>query len=248
MRNSLRAYHSSVETARSTGSICAGLGIVSSLNTVLAATRTGSIHRPSTVALPSILDAAHSFAGQAIRSGDLVIDATVGNGHDTLFLLREVGAEGRVVGFDIQADALDATRQRVQRQAPEQAERLRLVHDGHEAMTAHLGEQAAGTVGAIMFNLGYLPGGDHAITTNPETTRSALSQGLDLLRPGGVMTIVAYSGHPGGEEEAQAVESWAASLPQDPYRALSYRFVNQRNDPPRLFAVEKRDSSRNGDT
>lgn len=187
----------------------------------------------------SVLDAAHSIAGHAIRPEDLVIDATLGNGHDTLFLLREIGAEGRVVGFDVQRKALDATRERVQRQAPAIMDRLRLVHDGHEAMAAHLDDEASGTVGAVMFNLGYLPGGDHSIITEPETTCAALTASAELLRPGGVITIVAYSGHQGGEEEFQAVESWAASLPQDAFRALSYRFVNQKNDPPRLFAVEK---------
>lgn len=199
------------------------------------------------MAIASVLDAAHSLAGQAIKPDDLVIDATVGNGHDTLFLLREVGTEGQVVGFDVQRKALNATRERVQQYAPETVDRLRLVHDGHEAMRTHVDDQAVGTVGAVMFNLGYLPGADHSIITQPETTCAALDVGADLLRPSGVITIVAYSGHAGGEEELQTVESWAASLPQDAFRALSYRFVNQTNDPPRLFAVERRAGSRKDD-
>lgn len=195
-----------------------------------------SFPHPFVVELLSILDAAHSIVGQAVRSDDLVIDATVGNGHDTLFLLREIGAKGRVVGFDVQQEALDATRERVQRQASAAMDRLRLVHDGHEAMSSHLDDE---TLGAVMFNLGYLPGDDHSIITEPETTCTALNASANLLRSGGVITIVAYSGHAGGEEELQAVEAWVASLPQDEFRALSYRFINQTNDPPRLFAVEK---------
>jgi len=197
------------------------------------------------MALPSILDAAHSFVAQSITPSDFVIDATVGNGHDTLFLLREVGAEGRVVGFDIQPEALDATRDRVRRHAPETMERLRLVHDGHESMIEHLSDTVVGHVGAVMFNLGYLPGGDHSIITEPDSTCQALDVSAEVLRPGGVITIVAYSGHAGGEEEVRAVEAWGADRPQDTFRTLSYRFVNQSNDPPRLFVVEKRPASSN---
>lgn len=195
------------------------------------------------MAISPVLDAAHSFAGQAIRTGGLAIDATVGNGHDTLFLVSEVGAEGRVVGFDVQSRALDATRDRVRREAPTAADRLCLILAGHESMNEHLDEQISGTVDAVMFNLGYLPGGDHSITTEPETTRQALDTSAGLLRPGGVITVVAYPGHKGGEEETRAIELWASSLPQDSFRALSYRFVNQANDPPRLIAVEKHEDS-----
>lgn len=194
------------------------------------------------MAIPSVLETAHSLAEQAITVGDLTIDATVGNGHDTLFLVQEVESDGRVVGFDIQAEALDATQERIQRHAPEATDRLRLVQAGHETMDEHLDEDDFGRVGAVLFNLGYLPGGDHSIITEPDTTCRALDTSADLLRPGGVITIVAYSGHEGGDKEVRAVESWTSSLPQDTFRVLSYRFVNQTNDPPRLFAIEKRES------
>jgi len=178
------------------------------------------------------------LAGRALDPGGLAIDATVGNGHDTLFLVQAVGAQGRVVGFDIQEEALDETRRRVQAEAPDAS--LRLVHAGHETMGDHLSENDFGTVEAVMFNLGYLPGGDHSLTTVPETTCRALDTSVDLLRPGGIITVVAYPGHEGGGEETQAVESWASALPEDTYRSLSHRFVNQPSDAPRLYAVEKR--------
>jgi hypothetical protein len=97
-----------------------------------------------------------------------------------------------------------------------------------------------GKLGVIMFNLGYLPGSDHSITTEPKSTLDALREGVTLLRPGGLITVVAYPGHEGGATETEAVSDWSSALPQDSFRVLSYRFVNQRNDPPRLFAVEKR--------
>lgn len=191
------------------------------------------------MAIPSVLDAAHWLAGRAVDSGGLAIDATVGNGHDTLFLTQAVGPQGQVVGFDIQEEALNETRRRVRADAPEAS--LRLVHAGHETMADHLSESVTGTVDAVMFNLGYLPGGDHAITTEPETTCRALDTSVNLLRPGGLITVVAYTGHEGGEKEAQAVEAWGAARPDDAFRVLSYQFVNQTNDPPRLYALEKRE-------
>ncbi|MBB4088840.1 threonine dehydrogenase-like Zn-dependent dehydrogenase [Salinibacter ruber] len=116
------------------------------------------------------------------------------------------------------------------------------MHAGHQTLARHIEEAERGRVGAIMFNLGYLPGGDHSVVTRPETTRQALDAGTEALRPGGVITVVAYTGHEGGDEEADAVEAWASALPQAQFRALSYRFPNWSNDPPRLFAVEKRDA------
>lgn len=190
--------------------------------------------------IPSILDAAHDLAARGLEPGGIAIDATVGNGHDTLFLVQEVGQGGQVVGFDVQTEALQATREHVRAEAPAAVDRLRLVHDGHEQMTSHVEEETRGRVGAVMFNLGYLPGSDHAVTTEAETTLDALRAAVDLLRVGGIITIVAYPGHEGGRVETEAVSEWAAALPQDAYRVLSYRFVNQVNDPPRLFAVEKR--------
>lgn len=194
-------------------------------------------------AIPSILDFAHTLAAAGLEPGGLAIDATVGNGHDALFLVREVGSGGRVIGFDIQAEALSATRERVRSHVPDASDRLRLVHAGHETMTSHLEEDRIGEVGAIMFNLGYLPGADHSVTTEPETTRRGLAASLDLLCPGGVITIVAYPGHEGGEEEAEIVAAWGASLPEDEFLVFSYRFANQTGDPPRLYAVEKREEN-----
>lgn len=188
--------------------------------------------------IPSILEYAHTLAGQAVEEGGVAVDATVGNGHDTVFLARAVGADGVVVGFDVQEEALAETRRRLSTEAL--GAPVRLVHAGHQTLARQLDDTERGRVGAIMFNLGYLPGGDHSITTRPETTRQALNASAEVLRPGGVITVVAYTGHEGGEAEAEVVESWASALPQEQFRALSYRLPNWSNDPPRLFAVEKR--------
>jgi len=90
-----------------------------------------------------------------------------------------------------------------------------------------------------MFNLGYLPGGDHAIKTRPHTTLAALAAALGALKRGGIITLVVYSGHPGGEEEYRAVKAYLAGLPQQEFAVLEYRFINQKNMPPLLFAVTR---------
>ena len=187
--------------------------------------------------LDGILDYATHLAERAVSTGGIAIDATVGNGHDTLSLARAVGDNGRVYGFDIQPHAIDATYRRLTEAGV--ASRVSLIRGGHEHMDEHLPASAVDRVDAIMFNLGYLPGGDKSLTTVPETTVAALDHAIHYLKPGGVITVVQYAGHEGGAAEAEAVDAWAAALDQENLRALSYRFVNQRNAPPRLLAVER---------
>jgi tRNA G37 N-methylase Trm5 len=103
--------------------------------------------------------------------------------------------------------------------------------------------KSIGQASAIMFNLGYLPGFDHQITTHPQSTLAGLDAAISLLRCGGVITIVAYTGHEGAQEETDAVEHWASLLPQKQFSVLSYRFINQLNHPPFLIVVEKKISS-----
>lgn len=120
------------------------------------------------------------------------------------------------------------------------AERVQLFLAGHEHMEERVPESAHGKVAATMFNLGYLPGGDHSVITHSQSTIPALAAALRLLRTGGVLTVVVYPGHPGGDEEAAAVADWCASLPQSAAQVLVYRFANARNNPPYLIAIEKK--------
>jgi predicted methyltransferase len=172
-----------------------------------------------------------------LRSGDLAIDATVGNGHDTVFLAQTVGATGRVLGFDVQAAALGMAQDRLHRAGV--SERVRLVQAGHETLGTHLPCEGR-RLRAVTFNLGYLPGGaDKTVVTRPETTVAALTAATRELGSGGIITVVLYTGHPGGAEEAAAVREWAKGLPQTYWSVLSYRFVNQRGTPPALLAIER---------
>lgn len=164
----------------------------------------------------SFTQRAHELIRQVLRPGDIAIDATVGNGYDTLFLAQCVGHEGQVYGFDIQQQALDSAWQQLRQAHLENV--VSLFHAGHELIPLLVPEQHAGKIKAIMFNLGYLPGGDKSRTTGISTTLAALEASLTLLSADGRITLLAYTGHPGGHEETEAVKSWAASLDPDLFR------------------------------
>jgi hypothetical protein len=105
-------------------------------------------------------------------------------------------------------------------------------------MDRHVPEQVVGHIDAAMFNLGYLPGSDKSVITAPDTTLRGLEHALRCLRPGGVLTVVKYVGHEGGQSEAEAVDAWAASLDPADARVLAYQFVN-RKTAPQLLAIER---------
>lgn len=169
-----------------------------------------------------ITQQAHDLLSTHVR-GSLAIDATAGNGHDTLFLANLVGPTGTVWAFDIQPEALRKTAARLiehqvpvelrlkpasPAQASEHHCRVIAIEADHAEMTQHLPHEIRGRVAAIMFNLGYLPGSDKDCITTTSSTRAALDTAIELLAPGGVLTVVVYPGHPGGQEEAEAVRSW----------------------------------------
>ena len=188
----------------------------------------------------SVLSQAQRWVKDRAGPGDCVVDATAGNGSDTLFLARTVGPRGRVFAFDVQAEALESTRRRLAGDpdagtlAPAE-----LVLAGHETMEETLPAELHGRVAAVMFNLGYLPGASSPLITLPGTTLAALEAAIRLLRSGGALTAVVYPGHEGGRDEADAVEGWAARLPQTVAQAVVYRFP-QKPDSPYLVALNKR--------
>lgn len=185
-----------------------------------------------TVAIQRPLTMARTFIASHVSDGAQVIDATAGNGHDTLFLARLVGDRGRVFSFDIQQEAIEHTRQCLERE--NLLERVNLIQQGHEQMHNFIHEPVA----AVMFNLGYLPGGDHLIVTRPESTVGALETSLHKLCKGGIITVVLYTGHKGGREEQDAVVKFCRKLNQKEYTVLSYKIINQVNDPPSLLVIE----------
>ena len=162
-----------------------------------------------------------------IQQGDWVIDATAGNGHDTLFLASCVGPEGRVLAFDIQEAALASARSRVG-----DATQVEFFHESHANMATHA---AAGSISVVMFNLGYLPGENHELTTQSGETLAALESAARLLKSGGVLSVICYPGHPAGATEALAVEAWMTALAAKGWRVARYGAVGTRRAAPFLL-------------
>ena len=134
------------------------------------------------------------------------MDATAGNGNDTEFLCRLTGADGKVYAFDIQKAAVEHTKKRLEEAGL--TERAEVILDGHEHMENYVREN----VSAITFNFGYLPGGDHQIATQADTSIQAIEAGLRLLKKGGIMSLCIYSGGDSGFAEKEALLSYLETL------------------------------------
>ena len=170
----------------------------------------------------------------AMFDGAVAVDATMGNGHDTQWLCELTGENGRVYAFDVQPEAVERTRERL-------AEigllgRAELFCAGHERMAEFVHEQAD----AIVFNLGWLPGAEHGVTTQTSTTLMAVNAALELLKEDGLMTVCIYPGHEEGTRELHALMEWASALDEKRYDALLKTYLNQSNDPPRMLAIRKK--------
>ncbi|MBO1308750.1 methyltransferase domain-containing protein [Enterococcus sp. 669A] len=187
--------------------------------------------------LQTALRYSHTLLKEIIQPGDQVIDATMGNGNDTLFLSELVGPEGKVYAFDIQEQALANTKEKLGDAAPQAS----LFLAGHETIETNVPEDHP--IKAAIFNLGYLPNSDKTIITLPETTKQAMDAILKRLTVGGRMILVIYYGHDGGAAEKNEVLNYCGNLPQKSYNVLTYQFINQKNNPPILVCVEKKKGS-----
>lgn len=168
-----------------------------------------------------------------IQNGHKVLDCTVGNGNDTIFLAQLVGEGGKVYGFDIQDIALERTREKLIELNI--YNRVDLIKDSHENINKYIN----GKLNFIIYNLGYLPKGDKSIKTNKTSTVNSLKQALELIDMNGLILLTVYTGHVGGVSEKNAVEDLLTSLNQKEFNVLKYDFINQINNPPMLYAIEK---------
>lgn len=189
------------------------------------------INIPSALRGPVALS--HLFLNRFVSPGDTTIDATCGNGHDTVLLADLVGDTGKVLAFDIQDKAIGMTRQKLIESTFEN--RVTLIHAGHERMS----EYGFDGISAVVFNLGYLPAGDHTVVTTVETTISALRQAQQLLTNGGIIAVTLYPGHDGGDTEKEAVEAFAASLSPRQWHVWQMRQLNVSPEAPLLILIQK---------
>ena len=181
--------------------------------------------------LERVLPYVKTLLTNSISPGDIVIDGTAGNGHDTLFLAKLVGSSGHVFAFDVQKAAIEATLLRV----AEWQDSVTVIHAGHESISTYVSKE----ISAAVFNLGYLPGKDHSIITQPHTTIEAIETCLHLLKVNGLIVLVVYHGHEGGDKEREDLLNYVSNLPQSFVHVLKYEFVNQQNHPPFVLVIEK---------
>lgn len=169
-----------------------------------------------------------------VKEGDRCIDATTGNGHDTLYLAQLVGESGFVYGFDVQELAIEMTHDKMKGY-----KNYQLICDGHQNMADYIDE----AIDFIIFNLGYLPKADKAIKTLKDTTLQAIDSSLRLLKKNGILWVVVYPGHEEGQEESHALIDYLESLEQKKFSVMKTAFINQRNNPPYILAIEKKSDS-----
>ena len=188
--------------------------------------------------LKGILPFARELLAQALTEGDAAVDATAGNGHDSCYLAKLVGPTGHVYSFDVQETAIVATKTRLLNESL--ADRVHLFHTGHEQAVEKILPEHLSILKAAIFNLGYLPGSDKSITTQAETTITAINGLFDAMPAGGIIVLVIYHGHAEGAVEKEAVLDYVQQLPQEKAHVLQYGFINQKNAPPFIIAIEKR--------
>lgn len=186
---------------------------------------------------PSLLQQAHTILEKHLHNGDIAIDATAGNGHDSLFLTKQIAPAGLVYCFDIQTAAINAMQNRLI--AADLINCTQLIQDSHAQMSSHIAPEHHGKIKAIMFNLGYLPHGDKTIITETNSTLLALNSAVKLLGLDGIITILAYPGHHGGDSETAHVANWCNQLNPEKFSLKIILSAEHKDSAPRLFIVQK---------
>lgn len=177
------------------------------------------------------IEMAQLVLGRVLPEARVLVDATAGNGKDTLFLAEHSSQQAKIYAFNIQPRAIAATKARTKAYQ----ERICYVLDSHE----NIGTVVLEPIDAAIFNLGYLPGGSHHITTEAASTVKALQAVVQGLNIHGILAVVAYPGHEAGREESEAIAGYMAALPCGQYTAGCYQMVNHEEGSPFLYIVEK---------
>ncbi|MBE6048300.1 MAG: rRNA methylase [Clostridium sp.] len=168
----------------------------------------------------------HSIIENFLENKNCAIDATLGNGHDTDFLKDNFN---KVYCFDIQENACNSYKEK-------NIENVVVINDSHSEFNKYIKEN----VDCIMYNLGFLPGGDKNITTMHESSLKSIKDGLELLTSGGIMTICIYTGHNEGKIEETCIMDFLRELPKNKFGVMEHRFINRKNNPPILVVIEKK--------
>jgi len=170
---------------------------------------------------------AHKFVSEHVKPGNFCIDATAGKGRDTVFLCDLVKENGKILAFDIQPQAIEQTNALIAAKGYQNI--ATAILDSHANMEQYAEPES---VDCIMFNFGWLPGGDHTIFTRPDSSIPAIEAGLRLLKPGGVMSLCIYYGGESGYEERDALLTYLSGIDNQKYTVIINTFHNRSGDPP----------------
>jgi hypothetical protein len=183
----------------------------------------------------SHLDLAHQYWERLVKPGDLVIDATCGNGQDTLKLaqLAISSHAGQVYACDIQPQAIEQSRDYLTKHlSTQQLLRLEWRLGCHSTFPSEI---PPNSVKLIVYNLGYLPGGDKNRTTQTQTSLESLFQAQQLIIPGGAISLTCYPGHAEGSLEEEAILRYASHLPPHEWNCCHHRWLNREKSPSLLL-------------
>ncbi|MCI8589213.1 MAG: methyltransferase [Clostridiales bacterium] len=169
-----------------------------------------------------------------IKPGGVVCDFTMGNGHDTAWLSKAVGEQGKVYAFDVQQAAIESTKITLAKEGA--FPNCVLIHDSHANALQYVHEKIC----AGVFNLGYLPGSDKKITTKRESTLTAVTTAVSMLDNDGIVFIAVYPGHEEGRLEGQLLEkTLSAKYDRKEYCVSSFKIINSP-DSPYFLIIEKK--------
>jgi len=177
------------------------------------------------------LKLSHEHFKNHVKTGATVVDATAGKGRDTLLLSKLVGEEGKVYAFDIQKEAIEETEKLLNQHGRKNTV---IIHDSHHKISDYITE-----ADAVIFNFGFLPGGDHSIFSKPETSIKAIDEALSIIKCDGFVSLCIYYGGDTGYEEKDAILSYLKKLDQKKYTVMLQSFYNRKNCPPLFALIEK---------
>lgn len=181
----------------------------------------------------------HIFWQDQLAHATTIVDATLGNGQDFLYLAEQAKSGAHLWGLDIQPLAIDKSKALLSERLQRVDVSVDLLLGSHDELLTSIQFPSSG-IDLLIFNLGYLPGGNHSVMTRSDTTIKAIKAGLEHLNVNGLITLVAYPGTVAGEGECEEVKQFLSTLPQRRYDVSTWAPVNQINNPPVLFIIKGR--------
>lgn len=188
--------------------------------------------------LSNSIQVSHCLIKEALNTAELIIDATAGNGHDTLFLAQNCRNSAKIYAFDIQKEALEKAHDLLQDNKGSlniPTDKIEYIQASHSEIDSYINDK----IDLAIFNLGYLPGGNHTLTTKEDTTLKAIDICLAKLKVNGYLSIVMYPGHEEGLREYQAIQNFVESLNKTVFTVGWYKMVNHNIKAPTLCWIEK---------